>query len=117
MAGGGAGPRPVKIMERQARRGLAARRKQHQVAVGRALVEELPTQPWLRSGGGSAWCDASTMPAEGDEMSKAALALMALALSACVQAPVAQCPPGTTYMRAFRTCMALPGAKNVEPGR
>jgi hypothetical protein len=71
----------------------------------------------LRSGGGSAWCDASTTPAEGDEMSKAALALMALALSACVQAPVAQCPPGTTYMRAFRTCMALPGAKNVEPGR
>jgi len=50
-------------------------------------------------------------------MPKAALALMALALAACVQAPVAECPPGTTYMRAFRTCMALPGAKNVEPGR
>ncbi len=43
MAGGGAGPRPVKIMERQARRGLAARRRQHQVDVSRALGEELPT--------------------------------------------------------------------------
>ena len=43
MAGVGAGQRPVKFIDREARRDLAARRRQHQVDVSRALGEELPT--------------------------------------------------------------------------
>jgi hypothetical protein len=42
------------------------------------------------------------------------LAALLLALAGCTQTPNS-CPPGTTYMRAFNSCMALPGARNVEP--
>jgi hypothetical protein len=46
-------------------------------------------------------------------MKAALLAILTIAaLAGCAPAPN-PCPPGTTYLRVFQSCAALPGARNV----